>query len=163
LLSTLPTAAAESRSVSPLLSALVHQGGNEAHFSARTMRINLSRGSFEGKKLNAEVGASNVAQFDQVFTYVVDDAIHTVRHDGYHLPAVPRSLYASKALAFALFKAGVKHGTFDIETLFDTLFSASVHDHAMGAVAQKYGPDSMTVYHTVFSRLVQDLGSPKSP
>jgi hypothetical protein len=56
-----------------------------------------------------------------------------------------------------LYQAGLHDGAFDVERLFDTLFSPAVHNHAMVAVGRKYGAAGETAYHVVLARLVQDL------
>lgn len=61
----------------------------------------------------------------------------------------------------ALYAAGLHDGAFDVERLFDTLFSPAVHGHAMVAVGRKYGAGGETAYHVVFARLVQDLAKPE--
>jgi hypothetical protein len=96
-----------------------------------------------------------VDRFDDVFTYVVLDGIGTMKRSGKPLPAP--SPTDAKAIAAALYQAGLHDGAFDVERLFDTLFSSAVHGHAMIAVGRKYGANGETAYHVVLARLVQDL------
>ena len=141
-----------------LLAGIVSLGGGTDHFAAGTFRRALSTAPDEDKNLRAAVGSANVDRFDDVFTYVVVDAIASMKRSG---KSVPASLNADpKALASALYKAGAHGGSFDVEQCFDTLFSPAIHDHAMLAVGRKYGASGETAYHTVFTRLIQDTGKP---
>ena len=141
-----------------LLAAIVGLGGGAEHFSARTFRRALSTSPDEEKNLRAAVGSANVDLFDDAFTYVVVDAVSTMKRSGMSLPA-PISA-DPKAVASALYKAGVQGGSFDVEHCFDTLFSPTIHNHAMLAVGRKYGAAGETAYHAVFARLIQDTGKP---
>jgi hypothetical protein len=140
-----------------LLSAVVSLGGGADHFNAAAFRRALSAPVVgEDQSLRTAVGTATVDRFDDVFTYVVLDGIGTMKRSGKPLPS-PASTDA-KSVAAALYQAGVHDGAFDVERLFDTLFSSAVHDHAMVAVGRKYGAPGETAYHVVFARLVQDLG-----
>jgi hypothetical protein len=140
-----------------LLSAVVSLGGGADHFSGAAFRRALSAPSAnEEQTLRASVGSAKVDRFDDVFTYVILDGVATMKRGGKPLPAP--SPTDAKAVAAALYQAGLHDGTFDVEHLFDTLFSPAVHDHAMVAVGRKYGADGETAYHVVMGRLVQDLG-----
>lgn len=141
-----------------LLAAIVSLGGGADHFNAGTFRRALSTSPDEDKNLRTEVGSANVDRFDEVFTYVVVDALSTMKRTGTVLPAPTSS--DPKVVASALYKAGVQGGSFDVEHCFDTLFSPAIHDHAMLAVGRKYGAAGETAYHSVFGRLVQDTGKP---
>ena len=139
-----------------LLSAVVTLGGGPDHFSAATFRRALSApAATEEQSLRTAVGTAMVDRFDDVFTYVVLDGIGTMKRSGKALPAP--STTDAKAVAAALYQAGLHDGAFDVERLFDTLFSSAVHNHAMVAVGRKYGGAGETAYHVVFARLVQDL------
>jgi len=140
-----------------LLSSVVALGGGADHFSGAAFRRALSApAANEDQTLRAAVGTAVVDRFDDVFTYVVLDGIGTMKRSGNPLP--PPSSTDAKVVATALYQAGLHDGAFDVERLFDTLFSPAVHDHAMVAVGRKYGASSETAYHVVFARLVQDLG-----
>jgi hypothetical protein len=140
-----------------LLSAVVSLGGGPDHFSAATFRRALAAQSpTEEQSLRTSTGSAMVDRFDDVFTYVVLDGVATMKRSGTALP--PPSTTDAKAVAGALYQAGLHDGAFDIEHLFDALFSPAVHDHAMVAVGRKYGATGETAYHVVFARLVQDLG-----
>jgi len=140
-----------------LLSAIVALGGGADHFSGTAFRRALSAPSAnEDQTLRTSVGSAVVDRFDEVFTYVVTDGVSTMKRGGKPLPAP--SPADAKSLAAALYQAGLHDGTFDVEHLFDTLFTPSVHTHAMVAVGRKYGANGETAYHVVFARLVQDLG-----
>ena len=142
-----------------LLAQVVALGGGADHFSAATFRRALSASSSgEDQALRGALGSATVDRFDDVFTYVVRDGIGTMKRSGKLLPAV--SVPDGKALASALYQAGLRDGAFDVERLFDTLFSPPVHDHAMVAVGRKYGAPGETAYHVVLARLVQDVGRP---
>ncbi len=140
-----------------LLASLVALGGGAKAFSAKTMRMHLG-GSAEEAKLKAGLGAATVPRFDDVFTFVVNDALATMKKNGAMLPAPAPAPSDTKAVAVALYKAGLDEGKFDVEQLFDTLFSQNVHMHAMMAVAQKYGGAGESAYHQVFGKLVADIG-----
>ena len=139
-----------------LLAAVVALGGGADHFSAAAFRRAISApAGGEDQALRAAVGTAMVDRFDDVFTYVVLDGLGTMKRSGKPLPAA--SSTDPKALAAALYQAGLHDGSFDVERLFDTLFSPAVHDHAMVAVGRKYGSSGETAYHVVLARLVQDV------
>ena len=140
-----------------LLASLIAVGGGADAFSAKTLRMHLG-GSAEEAKLKAALGAATVPRFDDVFTFVVNDALKTMKKSGAALPAPAPAPADTKAVAVALYKAGLDDGKFDVEHLFDTLFSQNVHMHAMMAVAQKYGGPGESAYHQVFGKLVADIG-----
>jgi hypothetical protein len=142
-----------------LLAAVVALGGGADHFSGAAFRRALSApAASEEQSLRTSVGTAMVERFDDVFTYVVLDGVGTLKRSGKLLPA-PSSTDA-KAVAAALYQAGLHDGTFDVERLFDTLFSPAVHDHAMVAVGRKYGAAGESAYHVVLAHLVQDLAKP---
>lgn len=139
-----------------LLSAVVALGGGADHFSAAAFRRALSGpAATEEQTLRTAVGTAAVDRFDDVFTYVVVDGLGTMKRGGKTLPAPSPS--DAKTVAAALYQAGLHDGAFDVERLFDTLFSPAVHNHAMVAVGRKYGAAGETAYHVVLARLVQDL------
>jgi hypothetical protein len=139
-----------------LLSAVVALGGGADHFSAAAFRRALEApASSEEQTLRGSVGTATVDRFDDVFTYVVLDGVGTMKRSGKTLPAPAPT--DAKAVAAALYQAGLHDGVFDVERLFDTLFSSPVHTHAMIAVGRKYGAGGETAYHVVLARLVQDL------
>ena len=139
-----------------LLSAVVTLGGGPDHFSAAAFRRALSAlVASEDQTLRTAVGTAMVDRFDDVFTYVVLDGIGTMKRSGKPLP--PPTSTDAKAVAAALYQAGLHDGAFDVERLFDSLFSSPVHNHAMVAVGRKYGANGETAYHVVLARLVQDL------
>lgn len=140
-----------------LLAAMVTLGGGAEHFSARTLRQALGSAlPDEDRALRTAMGSANVDRFDEVFTYVVNDGVGLLKRSGKSLPA-PAST-DPKTVAASLYQAGLHDGAFDVEHVFDALFSPQVHSHAMVAVARKYGQAGETAYHTVFARLVQDTG-----
>jgi hypothetical protein len=140
-----------------LLSAVVALGGGPEHFSAGVFRRALSAAPpDEEKALRSSLGSASVDRFDEVFTYVVNDGLATLKHSKKMLPSPVAA--DPKKVAADLYQAGLHDGSFDIEQLFDTLFSPEVHNHAMIAVGRKYGQDGETAYHIVFAKLVQDVG-----
>jgi hypothetical protein len=142
-----------------LLSEVVALGGGAEHFSAAAFRRAVSAASAnEDQALRSTLGSPAVDRFDEIFTYVVLDGVGTMKRSGKPIP--PPSSTDAKAIAAALYQAGLRDGTFDVERLFDTLFSPAVHDHAMIAVGRKYGAPGETAYHVVLARLVQDVGKP---
>lgn len=136
-----------------LLSSLVTLGGGAVAFSAKTLRQRMG-GPAEETKLATALGAASVTRFDDVFTFVVRDALASMKQNGTTLPA-PFSV-DPKTVATALYNAGTQDGKFDVEHLFDTLFSSDVHMHAMMAVAKSYGAAGEAAYHQVFGQLVAD-------
>lgn len=141
-----------------LLSALVALGGGPCRFSGTAFRRALERAKpGEERRLRGYAGGAAVTRFDTVFTVVVDDAVARLRRERKALP-LPPSL-DPKIVAALLYRAGLRDGTFDVERVFDTLFSPDIHEHAMIAVGAKYGPSGEAAYHTVFARLVEDVGA----
>jgi len=145
-----------------LLAALVAVGGGPTNFSAMRFRQNLAN-SDEESALRRTYGLSNVRRFDDVFTFGIHDALSTMKRGGVTLSSPIPNPANRQAVAKALFKAGLHDGKFDIERLFDTLFSQSVHMHVMMAVGQKYGASGESAYHQVFSRLVADAADTGKP
>jgi hypothetical protein len=142
-----------------LLSALVALGGGPERFSAAGFRRAVSASDpEEDKALRSSLGSASVDQFDEVFTFVVNDGLGTLKRAGKSLPSPVSTV--PKTIAADLYEAGLHDGSFDIEQLFDTLFSPEVHNHAMVAVGRKYGQAGETAYHVVLAKLVQDLGKP---
>ena len=139
-----------------LLADVVALGGGAEHFSGAVFRRTLAGSSSEEQALRAALGPAMVERFDAVFTYVVQDGIGTMKRGGTSLP--PAAAVDAKILASKLYAAGLHDGAFDVERLFDTLFSPAVHQHAMIAVGRKYGAPGETAYHVVLARLVSDLG-----
>jgi hypothetical protein len=140
-----------------LLAALVAVGGGPTNFSAMRFRQNLAN-SDEEAALRRTYGLASVRRFDDVFTFGVHDALSTMKRGGVALSSPIPNPANRQAVAKALFEAGLHEGKFNIERLFDTLFSQNVHMHAMMAVGQKYGASGESAYHHVFSRLVTDVG-----
>jgi hypothetical protein len=161
---TAPAQQAQTRATPnpALLAALVAVGGGRSAFSARTLRKRLG-GSAEEAKLKAALGPASVTRFDDVFTFAVLDGLATMKQTGATLPAPAPAPSDTKAVAAALFQAGLDDGKLDVERLFDTLFSENVHMHVMMAVGQKYGAAGETAYHQVFGRLVADVGGNGGP
>jgi hypothetical protein len=141
-----------------LLSAIVSIGGGADHFNAATFRRAVAAAvPDEDQTLRTAFGSGVVDRFDNVFTYVVNDGLATIKRSGKALP-VPTST-DPRTIAAGLYAAGLHDGTFDVEHLFDTLFSPAVHDHAMVAVGRKYGQGGETAYHVVLAKLIRDVGN----
>jgi hypothetical protein len=145
-----------------LLAALIAVGGGPTTFSAQKLRRNLG-GAAEEVKLRHTCGVAVVRRFDQVFTFVVNDALSTMKRSGAPLSSPIPDPANRQAVAKALFKAGLHNGQFNIEHLFDTLFSQEEHMHAMMAVEKKYGAPGESAYHQVFGQLIADVGNQGKP
>jgi hypothetical protein len=141
-----------------LLSALVALGGGPDRFNAAMFRKALETGD-EEHRLSEALGAATIERFDKVFSFVVTDGISTMKRQGITLPKAAPNPKDSKAVATALYRAGLHDGVFNIERLFDVLFSSSVHMHAMMAVGRMYGEPGETAYHSVLARLLSDSQS----
>ena len=142
----------------PLLAAVVSLGGGASAFKAGAFRRALApQDTTEDRALRAALGTATVDRFDEVFTYVVRDGLAALRRSSVTLPA-PLSTDPN-VVAAALYRAGQHVGAFDVEQLFDVLFSPGVHAHAMIAVGRAYGADGESAYHAVLARLIQDLGT----
>jgi hypothetical protein len=141
-----------------LLSAVVVLGGDVEHFSAARFRKAIETEEGE-RRLTASVGVQAIGRFDRVFTFVVMDSLETMRRHGVKLPAPDPDPKNVRAVAAALYRAGLQDGSFTVERLFDVLFSPGAHAHAMLSVARTYGVEGETAYHVVFAKLVSDIGS----
>jgi hypothetical protein len=141
-----------------LLSAVVTLGGGPRHFSAATFRKALETGD-EEQRLAAAFGAATIQRFDNVFSFVVTDGISTMKRTGVTLLKAEPDPKDAKAVAVALYHAGLHDGVFNIERLFDVLFTSNVHMHAMMAVGRMYGESGETAYHAVLAKIIVDLGS----
>jgi hypothetical protein len=145
-----------------LLSSLVVAGGGPTTFSAQRLRQNLG-GSSEDANLCRTYGIAKVKSFDEVFTFVVQDALSVMKQNGVRLPDPVPNPADRQSVAKALFEAGSHDGKFDVEQLFNMLFSQGAHMHAMMAVGQKYGAPGESAYHQVFGQLVTDVGGMRKP
>lgn len=140
-----------------LLASLVAAGGGPDAFQATTLLKSLPQGLTEELQLRKHFGDAQVELFAKVFTSVVLDSLAALNKQGISLPTPQADLVDRKAIAEALYTAGSVDRAFDVERLFDTLFSQKIHDSVMGNVARRYGAAGENAYHQVLAALITDL------
>ncbi len=140
--------------------AMILAGGGPAHFQT-TRLLGVLAGTkthAEVEKLTKEYGKASVVSFLTVFNYVVDDALSIVKQEHIALPSSPNpSPSNGKALAAALYKLGVTHGSFDVEYMLDGLVSHPIHVTVMNDIDVKYGRPADANYHKVLQTAMTDL------
>lgn len=142
--------------------ALVAAGGGPAHFStatALTAMVGKATVAAEVKKLSAQYGAANVAQWLKTFDFAVTDALKIATAAKVSLPA-PDPKMTGKALATTLVKAGTApDGTFQIEYLLDKAVSHKIHVQVMDDIDANpaYGKKVDLQYHEISNQAFYDV------
>ena len=142
--------------------ALVAAGGGPEYYStaaALTSMLGKATVTAEVKKLSAQYGAANVAQWLKTFDFAVGDALKIATAKGVKLPAADPKM-TGKALATTLAKAGTApDGTFQIEFLLDKAVSHPIHVQVMDDIdANKaFGKKADLQYHEISNQAFYDV------
>jgi hypothetical protein len=144
----------------PLTLAMVVAGGGPEHFTSTTLVGVLAGAKTQAEvdKLNKQFGADKVASFLTVFDFVVSDSLKIVTEKKVPLPKQPRpDPKDGKALAAALYHAGVVDGRYNVEVMLDKLVSHPIHVQVMDDIDAKYGRNADANYHVVLTQAMLDL------
>ncbi|HEY0395239.1 MAG TPA: hypothetical protein VGD01_12155 [Candidatus Elarobacter sp.] len=144
----------------PLTLSMIVAGGGPAHFKTTTLLGVLAgpKTSAEVAKLTKQFGAKNVTSFVTVFDFVVADSLKIVTAKKVALPKQPQpSPKDGKALAAALYTAGVADGRYNVEIMLDKLVSHPIHVQVMDDIDAKYGRNADANYHVVLTQAMLDL------
>jgi hypothetical protein len=150
----------------PLTSAIVAAGGGPSHFSsAKLFQVLAGRGArAEAKKLTDQFGAADVKTTFAIFDYAIDDTIvvATARHIVLPRPRPdPRN---GKALALALYRAGVTpDDRWDVGYMLEHLITHPIHHVIMNDIDAKFGKDDNAVFHIALDQMMHDLGMAYEP
>ncbi|MGA8533739.1 MAG: hypothetical protein WB615_06505 [Candidatus Tumulicola sp.] len=146
----------------PVTLSMVIAGGGPSDFKTITLVKVLA-----GDKTDAEVasltkkfGADKVANFVEVFPFVVSDSLKIVKEKGVTLPSVPKpDPKNGEALAGALWAAGQTGNGFSVEVMLDRAVSHAIHDQVMTDIDTKYGIAKDADYHAVLNQAMHDLAA----
>jgi len=144
----------------PLTLSMIVAGGGPAHFKSTTLVGALAGAKTKAEvgKLNKQFGAIKVASFLTVFDFVVSDSLKIVTAKKVTLPKQPKpDPKNGKALAAALYGAGVVDGRYNVEIMLDKLVSHPIHVQVMDDIDAKYGRNADANYHVVLTQAMLDL------
>jgi len=143
-----------------ITNAMIAAGGGARRFDATDLVKVLAgdKTAAEVAKLQNQYGKDDVASFLEVFDFVVADAIKVAGAKHVSLSAAPDpSPSDGRALAAALYKAGLTRGSFDVEYMLDGLVSHPIHLQVMDDIDAKYGRRADANYHKVLQTAMTDL------
>ncbi|MEA2721044.1 MAG: hypothetical protein QOJ39_2908 [Candidatus Eremiobacteraeota bacterium] len=144
----------------PLTVSMIVAGGGPAHFKSTTLVGTLAgaKTKAEVAKLTKQFGAKKLTSFLTVFDFVVADSLEIVTEKNVPLPKQPKpNPTDGKALAAALYTAGVDDGRYNVEIMLDKLVSHPIHVQVMDDIDKKYGRDADANYHIVLTQAMLDL------
>ena len=149
-----------------LTSALIAAGGGPSHFSSVTLfkRIAGRGADAEAKKLTDQFGAADVKITFAIFDYAIDDTIvvATARH--IVLPRPRPNPRNGKALALALYRAGVTpDDRWDVGYMLEHLITHPIHHVIMNDIDARFGRDNNAVFHMALDQMMHDLGMAYEP
>ena len=150
----------------PLTVSMVVAGGGPAHFSSAKLFAFLT-GPLEAKeaaKLTNQFGAADVKKSFAIFDYAVDDTLKIVTAKGIALPKPAPSPEDPKALAVALYGAGVtSDGKWDVGYFLEHLITHPVHHAIMHDMDAHFGAENNGTFHMVLDQMMHDVGVAYGP
>jgi hypothetical protein len=146
----------------PVTLSMVIAGGGPSDFKTITLVKVLA-----GDKTDAEVasltqkfGADKVANFVEIFPFVVSDSLKIAKAKGVALPSAPNpDPKNGEALAGALWAAGQTGMGFNVEVMLDRAVSHPIHEQVMTDIDAKYGIAKDADYHAVLNQAMHDLAT----
>jgi hypothetical protein len=144
----------------PLTLSMIVAGGGPAHFKSTALVGTLAGPNTKAEvaKLGKQFGAKNLQSFLTVFDFVVADSLKIVSAKKIPLPKEPSpNPKDGKALAAALYSAGVANGRYNVEIMLDKLVSHPIHLSVMDDIDAKYGRNADANYHVVLTQAMLDL------
>jgi hypothetical protein len=150
----------------PLTSAIIAAGGGPSHFSsAKLFKLVAGRGAdAEAKKLTDQFGAADVKTTFAIFDYAIDDTIAVAAARHIVLPPPRPNPRNGKALALALYRAGVTpDDRWDVGYMLEHLITHPIHHVIMNDIDAKFGKDNNAVFHMALDQMMHDLGMAYEP
>lgn len=144
----------------PVTLSMIVAGGGPQHFDAVKLLKVLAGKNFNAEvgKLTKQYGKTKVGNFVTVFNFVVADSLRIVTAAKVKLPSKPNPNPANgKALAAALWNAGVFPGGWSVEIMLDRAVSHPVHVQVMKDIDAKYGIAKDADYHVILATAMHDL------
>ncbi len=144
----------------PLTLSMIVAGGGPAHFKSTTLVGTLAGPNTKAEvaKLTKQFGAQKLQSFLTVFDFVVADSLKIVTAKKVPLPKAPKpDPKDGKALAAALYAAGVDNGRYNVEIMLDKLVSHPIHVQVMDDIDAKYGRNADANYHIILTQAMLDL------
>jgi len=144
----------------PVTLSLIIAGGGPQHFDTVTLLKVLAGKSFNAEvaKLTKQYGKTKVGNFLMVFNFVIADSLKIVTAAKVKLPSKPSpDPKNGKALAAALWNAGVIPGGWSVEVMLDRAVSHPVHVQVMKDIDAKYGIAKDADYHVILATAMHDL------
>lgn len=144
----------------PLTLSMIVAGGGPAHFTSTALVGTLAGSSTKAEvaKLTKQFGAEKLQSFLTVFDFVVADSLKIVTAKKVPLPKEPQpDPKDGKALAAALYSAGVEDGRYNVEIMLDKLVSHPIHVQVMDDIDAKYGRNADANYHVILTQAMLDL------
>ncbi|MGH7737157.1 MAG: hypothetical protein ACREMP_04735 [Candidatus Tyrphobacter sp.] len=142
--------------------SMIEAGGGPADFNTVTLLHRLTGSLFnpELKKLTAQYGKGQIAQFVKTFNFVVSDSLRIVREKHVALPSTPNPNPSNgPALARALWGAGQSGRGFNVEVMLDRAVSHPIHLQVMKDIDAKYGLAADAQYHAILTTAMKDLAA----
>jgi hypothetical protein len=144
----------------PVTLSMIIAGGGPKHFDSVTLLKVLAGKNFNAEvgKLTKQYGKAKVGNFLTVFNFVISDSVKIVMAKKVKLPAKPSpDPKNGKALAAALWNAGVIPGGWSVEVMLDRAVSHPIHVQVMKDIDAKYGIAKDADYHAILTTAMADL------
>jgi len=144
----------------PVTLSLIMAGGGPKHFDTVTLLKVLAGKNFNAEvaKLTKQYGKAKVGNFLTVFNFVIADSLKIVTAAKVKLPSKPSpDPKNGKALAAALWNAGVIPGGWSVEVMLDRAVSHPIHLQVMKDIDAKYGIGEDADYHIILATAMHDL------
>jgi hypothetical protein len=144
----------------PLTLSMIVAGGGPAHFTSTALVKTLAGPNTDAEvaKLGKQFGSKKLQSFLAVFDFVVADSLKIVTAKKIPLPSAPKpDPHDGKALAAALYSAGVADGTYNVEIMLDKLVSHPIHVQVMNDIDAKFGRLADADYHVILTQAMHDL------
>ncbi|GAC1491551.1 MAG: hypothetical protein NVS1B2_03160 [Vulcanimicrobiaceae bacterium] len=143
-----------------LTTAMVVAGGGPEHFSSKKLfaAVTGSLAGPEAAKLTAQFGREDVADTFAIFDFAVADVVRIANQKHIALPAPAPAPDDAKALATALYAAGLTQtGVWDVGYMLERLISHPIHHTIMKDIDAKFGASKNGNFHMVLAQMMHDL------
>jgi hypothetical protein len=143
-----------------LTTSMVVAGGGPGKFSSMQL-FKVLTGSLsdaEATKLTKQFGAADVKNTFAVFDFTVNDVVRIATEKHIALPAPVPAPTDGKALAVALYGAGITTtGRWDVGYMLEHLISHPLHHAVMHDIDAKFGAYDNARFHIVLAQMMDDL------
>lgn len=140
--------------------AVVKAGGGAENFSfpeALVSMLGEKTVHAEVAKLTKQYGKKNVQDWENGFTFAVNDALKRATEEGIKLPPAPADLHGEK-LAATLVSAGTApDDVFWSGLLYDHALSHKIHNQVMEDINTKYGEPYDKNLHAITNQAMYDV------